>query len=358
MSNHKKDDGDSNSKSKPSSSNPKIFGLGWFPEGSTIDIVDKKISKFVFRLQLGKIAEWSLCMPGCYFGLPVSAWCIAPLLITWYAEHRAVDHPTRSFVIKEDLTWIDNTFVGNNDMVKSLLQAIGVSTLASAEYLFFVCLPVTISYSTYFYACLYKGKLESAYRHVKYFMIPALCLFMYLGQRIAPDGYRAGCFFIVSWTVCQAISHFIKVTAARSRSLLSMHDELQDVHRNLPEVQTMLRLGQSAFESFPSGDSVGAASFSGALYALGMPFYQSAFFGGLTAFCRMYFHAHHLLDVTAGFAIGFLPTVAIAKVFGPFYFGPISVGMSLLSFIMFHKQSEKIKPTIPDEFKVEGRVGF
>ena len=66
--------------------------------------------------------------------------------------------------------------------------------------------------------------------------------------------------------------------------------------------QTMMR-HRSARASFPSGDSAGAAAMAvSCMLVTGR--WQWALLAVLSAGGRMFFHAHHLMDVVAGCAVG------------------------------------------------------
>lgn len=60
---------------------------GWFPEGGPVDRVDKAISGLVFRLELGKIFEIVLSVPGMWFGVPLYALALMPTFSALLACH-------------------------------------------------------------------------------------------------------------------------------------------------------------------------------------------------------------------------------------------------------------------------------
>lgn len=117
---------------------------------------------------------------------------------------------------------------------------------------------------------------------------------------------HAGSWFVIGWVVAEVVGFVLKISSARLRPRVSpsMSQKLASVHRAFPEVQKMLMVGESTLESFPSGDTIGAAVFSAQLMLMKAPAW-TAMFGLTTAFCRVYFHAHHVLDVTVGWIIGY-----------------------------------------------------
>jgi len=163
----------------------------------------------------------------------------------------------------------------------------------------------------------------------------------------------------VAWILAETIGFILKVSSARMRPRVapSVATQLSKVHRAFPEVQKMLMVGESTFESFPSGDTIGAAVFSAQLLYLDAPQW-TVIFGTLTAFCRMYFHAHHLLDVLVGLVIGF-GTVHTMALFVPFdYLNGYHEFFAIVLFISFHVVANRFKPELPVEFQVKGRKGF
>jgi len=50
-----------------------------FPEGGSIDRIDKNLSLYVFTLDFGYFFEVLLTMPGMWFGIPLTALGIVPL---------------------------------------------------------------------------------------------------------------------------------------------------------------------------------------------------------------------------------------------------------------------------------------
>ena len=79
-------------------------------------------------------------------------------------------------------------------------------------------------------------------------------------------------------------------------------------------MQNGLQRISTAYASFPSGDAAGAAAFAVSAFWLSMnPLWLLC--APLSAFGRMYFHAHHLLDVSVGVGIGALVTAGLHVAF-------------------------------------------
>jgi len=124
-------------------------------------------------------------------------------------------------------------------------------------------------------------------------------------------------FYTSSWLLTQLIVEIGKSMSQRRRPADVLHKQLCGVTRYIPQIQVLLRRS-SAREALPSGDAAGAAVFATALNL----FHPLSFKIKLalrllvctTCFGRMYFHAHHLLDVTLGALIGTLATKALNEV--------------------------------------------
>jgi membrane-associated phospholipid phosphatase len=201
--------------------------------------------------------------------------------------------------------------------------------------------------------------VEKAYLLNKNWLFPSLALPMGLGRMYSPQGYKAAMFFIVSWMVAQGISAGLKTAFSRTRPAVATLTALRikQVNRAFPSYRAMLSIGESVFESFPSGDSVGAACFSATMYILNAPTW-TVLLCVLTAFCRMYFHAHHLLDVSAGLLLGWVVSLTLNALFGIQYFDLLHTGMATVLFIAFIIKLQKLKPQLPAHMRVAGRKGF
>ena len=107
----------------------------------------------------------------------------------------------------------------------------------------------------------------------------------------------------------QLVILFLKQTCRRLRPGAALVKSLTSVPRFFPHVSFLDCKGLEAFESFPSGDAAGAMCFSTVLAdVLGSNVAYA--FAAAACFGRMYFFAHHALDVAAGAGIAYVVTAA------------------------------------------------
>jgi membrane-associated phospholipid phosphatase len=132
----------------------------------------------------------------------------------------------------------------------------------------------------------------------------------------------AGGFLICSWFATQILIEVLKTLAGRARPAVCLEQRLEAVPRALPQLQVLMRSARTSHASFPSGDAAGGMLFAFAGYALAAPgatiavaptsmmgpiaLRGSAAWGVIALLCsygRVFFHAHHVGDVTGGAAI-------------------------------------------------------
>ena len=128
--------------------------------------------------------------------------------------------------------------------------------------------------------------------------------------------------FICSWFATQILIEVLKTLAGRARPAVCLEQRLEAVPRALPQLQVLMRSARTSHASFPSGDAAGGMLFAFAGYALAAPgatiavaptsmmgpiaLRGSAAWGVIALLCsygRVFFHAHHVGDVTGGAAI-------------------------------------------------------
>ena len=81
-------------------------------------------------------------------------------------------------------------------------------------------------------------------------------------------------------------------------------------------MQAMLRV-RSASQSFPSGDTAGAAAWATTCYVItGRVEFAAVAVVAMAAFGRVFFHAHHLLDVFIGGSIGAVVVLTLDRLLG------------------------------------------
>ncbi|KAH9249472.1 hypothetical protein BASA81_012834 [Batrachochytrium salamandrivorans] len=304
---------------------------GWWRERSSLDLLDKRLSGHVFALELGIVAEILLIIPGTWLGIPISAFTLANLLTYLAMENE----PNAHWLPELMQVWVFESHPSN------FLLLVGAFLLG---------------WSGYFFTHLLRDNITPAYLANKRFMLPAMGMPIWMGGVFSSKAYKSACFFIVAWFVGQMVSTALKIGFARMRPMVS-HAKLGLGSRRFTSVQQMLGAGESAFESFPSGDTVGSAAFASTLFLMGVP--HAMWIGVLTGFCRMYFHAHHLLDVVVGFAIGwFVPVGMVALGFDLEYFAaPQVLGVVVVAIAYFIK-IQQFKPDLPEHLMVKGRKGF
>lgn len=288
---------------------------GFFARDSWIDRLDKRASSVVFLHDAWH--PWldrALLVPGTWLGLPTPTW-----------------------------GWISLWLSASDD-----IEFIGVG-LATLVYGFWYVRAVIAGHALHIYSP--RGQLP----------IPlALWLGVWASTGSKPS---AGAFFAVSWSVAQAICHVLKVAAGRHRPVASIAD-LASVKREFPALIRMMASGHTAVQSFPSADAVGGGALTCALVLLERsPFHPAtAMLPVLIAsFGRMYYHAHHLLDVVAGAAVGVGTTIVVARsacrdVSLDVCFDPRHVLLSGVLFVLVYLLSSRLlKPHLPKH--LESRDG-
>lgn len=231
---------------------------GWPRDGSPLDRWDKKISGYIMRLQLG-VLEWPLSVPGFIFGNPLIL-LVGPPTLAWLAPPASPS------------------------------TALARTALASAW---------GISLGLWFAAC-YGRK----YLFAKFYRAPNYILAPWIGLALAGlvGPWRVGAWYSAVFFLVSVPVRVLKRLLRRRRPVVCGHDVIPQTPRAIDVLVDIHRGDGSA--SFPSGDVAGAAPFGMALAAgCGMPMAGCACVA-LSAFGRMYWRAHHALDVLVGGAIG------------------------------------------------------
>lgn len=287
----------------------------WKHIGSMIDPMDKKISLPFFKLDFGK-AEYLLSAPATWFGIPVFAMGWAPLVVASTVNKRSFP----KYLI---------------------LPATGIG------YIWWLALcheskqPTCKKFEGIVRAYRPFGNIGKQYPKLSYFSISHLSLLLirWLGTE---DGTSAASFYICSYHTTQAVIKLLQILSRRRRPYFSFRSELTSVKRELPQIQEMLR--KSRYESFPSADAASGAVFATILFLAGNR--SGAVAAILSGFGRMYYHAHHCLDVVVGQIIGVLITLKIAQQFGVSFFSHWKVGVFQFIFqyiwIEIHKLNKPV----------------
>lgn len=119
-----------------------------------------------------------------------------------------------------------------------------------------------------------------------------------------PDAVAAVTFYVCAWFYSQLVNQSLKNTFWRRRPIASLSEARGELApRHFPQFKQRLRELPECLESFPSGDSAGAGAFGvSAFLFTGNPLWLLATAAGM--FGRVFIHAHHLLDVIVGASIG------------------------------------------------------
>ena len=190
-----------------------------------------------------------------------------------------------------------------------------------------------------------------SFRYALFLALPHLALLL---CRVFPGGRAAvpaAAFAQIAWLLTQGVIAVLKIGAGRCRPVAcnSLAERLAGdrVRRQFPQLQDFLRSPTTRHESFPSGDAAGASSWAtaaivmGAHGAVGAP--MLGWLGSIgafgSAFGRVYFHAHHILDVLVGAALGASVTFGCGELVlrqhallpGPDHF---AVGVSQILFLI------------------------
>lgn len=255
-----------------------------FPaDGSALDTLDKTISGPIFRLQLGLVLEALLSVPGCYFGMP-AAHVIAPTLVACSIDPGACRAATPA--------------------TQAAAAIFGLALLvwwASAQY----------------------ARNSKALRHL--YLAPALIVSPIVGMLVvhavaagSASAMAAAHFYLVVWNLSLIPILTIKHAAGRRRPVACDAADIGEAttqaaeRKALSNICAMLKAGD-ANAAFPSGDVAGSVAFAYPLWHCAVA--ATAPEGlrvaalcciGLSALGRMYWQAHHALDVTVGGLVSLL----------------------------------------------------
>jgi membrane-associated phospholipid phosphatase len=229
----------------------------------------------MFQLQLGHVAETILSVPGCFFGLPAFA---APgaLLIALASD----DMP----------------------MVPDIPGIFALSLLLGLLLSRWRAILERPDDGAVLYGALFSNTLLVFGSPLLAVVLCSLC-----------DLESGGAFFyLCTWYTSILPVLILKRVTARRRPACC--EATTGIKRALPMIPSMMRRDPNA--SFPSGDVAGAVSFAYPLWYCGAAPKLAVACIALSAFGRMYFHAHHLLDVLVGGLIALFTAVALERGLG------------------------------------------
>ena len=260
----------------------KLLASGWPTDGSMIDRIDKRVSSPIFKLQLGRSLEWVLSVPGCFFGMP-AALLVSPSLIAC---------------------------------------AVGGCTNASMQSLAVLCsatvaiLGVWVNFNRADTSSIKSSPPLLLFRPVSVIVAPALGTALAYFVAEGTVARAAGSFHIATWYAGIIPVLLLKQSTRRRRPVACEPDQISAEAvaaakaKYLSNIPAKLRHAD-ANASFPSGDVGGAVSVAYVLLQCGGSAAAAVSCVLLSAFGRMYWQAHHALDVLAGAAVSLLTCVAV-----------------------------------------------
>jgi len=268
----------------------------WPQDEGAIDMLDKTISRCVMELQIGQL-EWLLSVPGCFFGM-------APILIVGPLTLATL--ATTSPAVGIGLT-----------------QAI-----LGMMWLGILCV--------WYAFCAGRPELAQKFLYAKHAYLFGPMLGIALARLAGPEAWSVGAWFIIAWSVTLVPVLILKGRTKRRRPAVCVPNLIPDVPRVIKILPLMLTKDANA--SFPSGDVAGAGAF-GATLALGC---DKPILGislvALSALGRMYWRAHHFLDVCGGAVIGSIACVLVnnclVNVHSVSWWHPILAHVSLVGFMI------------------------
>lgn len=270
-----------------------------FPEGSWLDAHDKWVSMPLFKLELGVAVETLWSMPGWWFGNPFFGLGLLPILLAGIADTRGA--------APQQGSWF-------------LVFAILLLIVATAAWLKYLAL-MRQDPEKYPFKSTYTLGLGSAFVLVVILATVHLVALLTLYGCVSQESHEFANIYMSCYLASISVVSPLKNILRRKRpcaynSPITL--ELSSVKRYFPGMQKLMS-GHDAHKSFPSGDACGSTVF---VYFFGRLFSDSGSFAWilcvLTYTGRIYFHAHHMLDVLAG---GFI-AYGVCHVFGTLLVGP------------------------------------
>lgn len=303
---------------------------GLWKEDSALDRLDKKISMPIFTLEVPFVVECVLTVIGTWFGIPSAALILLPLAAA--AAHDArVNSSSRSastalFCGMLGLFLCIWIFLARKSLRTNSKEEIGGFLLA------------------------YKPGESRGSIVVAFLLVPHIAIVL---CKLATEGAAVSqaCWAVMSWLIACGVNEILKSVMKRRRPVvvdfdferldaegtpaspitptaMPFRDALLHTRRHFSELQRMLRDPQSSHSSMPSGDATAAASgmvvmlsvidgFDGTWGTL-VPAHAciAAAVACSAAFGRVFFHAHHVLDVVLGLLWGTLVTLLLLRTIG------------------------------------------
>lgn len=253
----------------------------WPADGSLIDRIDKRLSTPLLRLQLGLPLEVCLSFPGCVFGM-ASVLAILPSAIGAACTGGGPLHNAHTYTALA---------------IGAALLLLWSLVLAGSEKLAMVLFSMR--------ACV---------------VAPAVGMWLVEANPAFDAAARARAhLLLVAWFAALMPVLVLKSVTRRRRPVVCTAEHVGEATvaaaaRKRLRVITRL-LSRDSNAAFPSGDALGALVFGYFLWSCGYRRAAAACAAGSCA-GRVYWHAHHALDVSVGAAIGLCTSAALDRALG------------------------------------------
>eukprot|EP00929_Paragymnodinium_shiwhaense_P120229 TRINITY_DN92145_c0_g1_i1.p1 TRINITY_DN92145_c0_g1~~TRINITY_DN92145_c0_g1_i1.p1 ORF type:complete len:298 (-),score=42.72 TRINITY_DN92145_c0_g1_i1:210-1103(-) len=277
-----------------------------FPEGGALDRLDKRCSSPMFTCTLPGPIEVLLTIPGAWFGCPLYATCLVPLLVAAAAP-------------------------GSPQSLQLFVAPVSVAGLC---YWLRLCQESASTGHGLMKAYTCCGKLA-----LLLLSNTAIAMTQWLGHE---ESAEAAATYLSSWLCSQLLIEVLKGLAWRRRPIAAL-PELAKVPRTVGDFRDLVSQPSQAYLSLPSGDAAGGAIFATTMMAAAPAPLRlvGVVTGGLSSVGRMYFQCHHLLDVLCGDAIGCAVTLLLRRLCAPSW---LHVVFSQLLLISLWKPAQLLKP--------------
>jgi len=307
----------------------------YFPvDDGYLDKIDKQFSAFVFTCAVGPFIELPLSVFGTCFGNPLTALVLYPMIIATVADYCANHNDTTQSNYLQRTNTSQTSGDGDGDGDDSHYWRGILFTALTCTY--------GIVYLWYWFYLLFSPNHSSneIYTVVGKRGLIILILSVQIVTHVvlgpASTAAALGSYYVCLHLLAQIPVLHLKSRTHRKRPGLSYSStELHKVTRYFPDISYLTATGYTVFESFPSGDAAGGMIFSCVL-ALAVTSTSSNNSGNTTpsssiilddanegsstnttitfiattywvyifaitaSFGRMYYWAHHLLDVIVG----------------------------------------------------------
>lgn len=193
----------------------------------------------------------------------------------------------------------------------------------------------------WFAFCSGRAELGQKWLYAKAAYLVGPMIGICLARLAGAEAWRAGGWFIVAWSTALVPVLILKGKAKRRRPAVCVPTLVPETSRVIAVLPIMFTKDANA--SFPSGDVAGAVVFGWTLaFACKMPAMGIAMVV-LSAFGRMYWRAHHFLDVSVGGVIAVVCCACLSRfvvdVDSVKWWHPVAAHVCLLGFmIQAHKK--------------------